>query len=189
MVTIKLHGIFEEFVKTDWLLNVKTVGEAFEAIEANSNKMLTALGNMQEYLTHFIIYVDDKIMPPEYLNSPILNKNSKIEVVPLMLGAVFVFDDFLIALVIMIIAMGIQMLVTRLMSPKAAKDIKNNSRMFSGYENVTKRNVAIPIGYGRLKIGSIVISNDLQIKGVIDNPAGGNLGGSYGGINNNKKIN
>ena len=69
------------------------------------------------------------------------------------------------------------------------KDIKNNSRMFSGYENVTKRNVAIPIGYGRLKIGSIVISNDLQIKGVIDNPAGGNLGGSYGGINNNKRIN
>lgn len=186
MVTIKLHGIFEEFVKTDWLLNVKTVGEAFEAIEANSNKMLTALGNMQEYLTHFIIYVDDKIMPPEYLNSPILNKNSKIEVVPLMIGALV---DWVVYLIIMLIAMGIQMLVTRLMSPKAAKDIKNNSRMFSGYENVTKRNVAIPIGYGRLKIGSIVISNDLQIKGVIDNPAGGNLGGSYGGINNNKKIN
>jgi predicted phage tail protein len=186
MVTIKLHGIFEEFVKTDWLLNVKTVGEAFEAIEANSNKMLTALGNMQEYLTHFIIYVDDKIMPPEYLNSPILSKNSKIEVVPLMIGALV---DWVVYLIIMLIAMGIQMLVTRLMSPKAAKDIKNNSRMFSGYENVTKRNVAIPIGYGRLKIGSIVVSNDLQIKGVIDNPAGGNLGGSYGGINNNKKIN
>ena len=186
MVTIKLHGIFEEFVKTDWLLNVKTVGEAFEAIEANSNKMLTALGNMQEYLTHFIIYVDDKIMPPEYLNSPILKKNSKIEVVPLMIGAI---ADWIVFLIIMIIAMGIQMLVTRLMSPKAAKDIKNNSRIFSGYENVTKRNVAIPIGYGRLKIGSIVVSNDLQIKGVIDNPAGGSLGGSYGGINNNKKIN
>jgi predicted phage tail protein len=82
MVNVKLHGVFEEFVKTDWLLNVKTVGEAFEAIEANTNKMLTALGSMQEYLTHFIIYVDDEIMPPEYLNSPILKKNSKIEVVP-----------------------------------------------------------------------------------------------------------
>jgi predicted phage tail protein len=160
MVTIKLHGIFEDFVKTDWLLNVKTVGEAFEAIEANSNKMLTALGTMQEYLTHFIIYVDDKIMPPEYLNSPILNKNSKIEVVPLLMGAI---ADWIIMAIIMLIAMGIQMLITRLMSPKAPKDVKNNSRMFSGYENVTKRNVAIPIAYGRLKIGSIVISNDLQI--------------------------
>ncbi len=182
MVNVKLHGIFEEFVKTDWLLNVKTVGEAFEAIEANSNKMLTALGNMQEYLTHFIIYVDDKIMPPEYLNSPILKKNSKIEVVPLMIGALV---DWFVYLIIMLIAIGIQMLVTRLMSPKAPKDIKNNSRMFSGYENVTKRNVAIPIGYGRLKIGSVVVSNDLQIKGVIDNPAGViGLGGNFigGGV-------
>ena len=171
MVNVKLHGVFENFVKTDWLLNVKTVGEAFEAIEANSNKMLTALGTMQEYLTHFIIYVDDKIMPPEYLNSPILKKNSKIEVVPVLMGAIAGLD-LLVYLVILLIAMGIQMLITHLMSPKAPKDIKNNSRMFSGYENVTKRNVAIPIGYGRLKIGSIVVSNDLQIKGVIDNPAG-----------------
>ena len=87
MVNIKLHGIFENFVKTDWLLNVKTVGEAFEAIEANSNKLIEILGTMQEYLSHFIIYVDDKIMAPEYLNSPILKKNSVVEVVPLILGA------------------------------------------------------------------------------------------------------
>lgn len=163
MVHIKLHGIFEQFVKTDWFLNVKTVAEAFEAIEANSNKMLTTLGLMQEYLTHFIIYVDDKPMPPEYLNSPILNKNSKIEVVPLILGGVIPFMDLLIYLLIFAIATGISMLITKLMSPKAPKDVKNNSRLFSNYENVTKRNVAIPIGYGRLKVGSIVISNDLII--------------------------
>ncbi len=83
--------------------------------------------------------------------------------------------------------MGIQMLITRLMSPKAPKDIKNNSRMFSGYENVTKRNVAIPIGYGRLKIGSVVVSNDLQIKGIIDNPAGG--GNFIGGGVLTRKVN
>jgi predicted phage tail protein len=182
MVSIKLHGIFEEFVKTEWLLNVKTIGEVFEAIEANSNKMLTALGTMQEYLTHFIIYVDDKIMPPEYLNSPILKKNSKVEVVPLLLGSAFVFDDLLIYLLIMVIAMGISMLITRLMSPKSPKDIKNNSRLFSAYENVTKRNVAIPIGYGRLKIGSVVVSNDVNIKGIIDNPTGlGSLNGTFVG--------
>lgn len=183
MVSIKLHGIFEEFVKTEWLLNVKTVGEVFEAIEGNSNKMLTALGTMQDYLTHFIIYVDDKIMPPEYLNSPILKKNSKVEVVPLLLGSVLPgLNELLIYLLIMVIAMGISMLITRLMSPKSPKDIKNNSRLFSAYENVTKRNVAIPIGYGRLKIGSVVVSNDVNIKGVIDNPTGlGSLNGTFVG--------
>lgn len=165
MVNVKLHGIFESFVKTEWSLNVKTIGEVFEAIEANSNKLIETLGTMQDYLSHFIIYVDDKIVAPEYLNSPILKKNSVVEVVPLILGA----DLGITAMIIIsLIAMGIQMLITRLLTPKAPKDIKNNSRMFSAYENVTKRNVAIPIGYGRLKIGSVLISNDLTTTSLVN---------------------
>ena len=165
MVNVKLHGIFESFVKTEWSLNVKTIGEVFEAIEANSNKLIETLGTMQDYLSHFIIYVDDKIVAPEYLNSPILKKNSVVEVVPLILGAELGIAAMII---IMLIAMGIQMLITRLLTPKAPKDIKNNSRMFSAYENVTKRNVAIPIGYGRLKIGSVLISNDLTTTSLVN---------------------
>ena len=168
MVNIKLHGIFENYVKTEWRLNVKTVFEAFEAIEANSGKLLEALGNFQEYLTHFIIYVDDKPVAHEYFNSPILKKDSKIEVVPLILGSTFGID-LLIAILLIAISTGISMLITSLMTPKAPKDIKNNSRLFSGYENVTKRNVSIPIGYGRLKIGSIVVANDVILTNKINN--------------------
>jgi predicted phage tail protein len=169
MVNIKLHGIFENYVKTEWHLNVKTVFEAFEAIEANSGKLLEALGNFQEYLTHFIIYVDDKPVSHEYFNSPILKKDSKIEVVPLILGSTIAGIDILIAILLIAISTGISMLITSLMTPKAPKDIKNNSRLFSGYENVTKRNVSIPIGYGRLKIGSIVVANDVILTNKINN--------------------
>jgi len=160
MVNIKLYGIFENFIKTEWTLNVKTVSEAFDAIEANSGKLIKTLGVLEEYISHFLIYVDGKIMSPDYLNSPILNKNSKIEVVPLVLGSDFGIT-LLVSLIIMAISTGIQLLITKLLSPKTPKDIKNNSKLFSGYENVTKRNVSIPIGYGRLKIGSVVISNYL----------------------------
>jgi predicted phage tail protein len=156
-------------VKTEWHLNVKTVFEAFEAIEANSGKLLEALGNFQEYLTHFIIYVDDKPVSHEYFNSPILKKDSKIEVVPLILGSTIAGIDILIAILLIAISTGISMLITSLMTPKAPKDIKNNSRLFSGYENVTKRNVSIPIGYGRLKIGSIVVANDVILTNKINN--------------------
>ena len=58
MVNVKLHGIFEEYVKTEWQLNVKTVSEIFEAIEANSGKLLQALGNFQEYLIKCFSNVD-----------------------------------------------------------------------------------------------------------------------------------
>ena len=168
MINVKLHGIFEQFVKTEWNLNVRTVFEAFEAIEANSGKLLETLGTFQDYLTHFIIYVDDKPMSVEYLNSPILKKDSRVEVVPLILGSDFGMS-FLIGLLLLAISTGIQLLITKLMSPKAPKDVKNNSRLFSGYENVTKRNVPVPIGYGRLKIGSIVISNGLTLINKISN--------------------
>lgn len=160
MVNIKLHGIFENLIKSEWTLNVKTVSEAFDAIEANSGKLLKTLGILEEYISHFLIYVDGKIMPPDYLNSPVLSKNSKIEIVPLILGSDFGIT-LLISLIVMAVATGIQILVTKLLSPKAPKDIKNNSKLFSNYENVTKRNVSIPIGYGRLKIGTVVVSNFL----------------------------
>lgn len=163
MVNIKLHGIFEKYMKTDWLLNVKTISEVFEAIEANTGKLTETLGNFQEYISHFIIYVDNKPVTSEYFNSPILKKNSKVEVVPLILTADGGLSMFLIGLLLIAVSTGIQLLITSLMTPKAPKDVKNNSRLFSGYENVTKRNVAIPIGYGRMKIGSILISNNVNI--------------------------
>jgi predicted phage tail protein len=156
MVNVKLHGIFENYMKLDWNFNISTVAEAFEAIEANTNCLIKTLGLLEEYISNFIVYVDGKIMPPEYINSPILKNNSKIEVVPLIMGS-----DFGISLLILAISIGIQFLITKLLTPKSPIDIKTTSKIFSSYENVTKRNVPIPIGYGRLKIGSVVISNDV----------------------------
>ncbi len=63
----------------------------------------------------------------------------------------------------LVVSIGIQLLISKIMTPKSPVDVKTNSRLFSGYENVTKRNVPIPLGYGRVKIGSIVISNNLLI--------------------------
>ena len=158
MVNIKLHGIFEQFVKTEWVLNVKTVGEALEAIEANSGKLIIGLNKLQEYLTHFIIYVDNKIVSSEYLYSPILKKNSNVEIVPLLMGS-----DFGLSLILLAISIGIQFLITKLLSPKNPIDVKSNSKYFSSYENVTKRNFPIPLGYRRIKTGSVVISNDINV--------------------------
>jgi predicted phage tail protein len=156
MVNVKLHGVFENFIETNWDLNVKSIIEVFQAIEANTGKLISTLGNINEYISYFMIYVDDKIVAPEYLNSPILKRNSKVEVVPLILGSA---EQIIIGLILLAISTGIQMLITKLLTPESPTDIKTVSRLFSGYENVSLRNVSIPIGYGRLKIGSIVISN------------------------------
>ena len=56
------------------------------------------------------------------------------------------------------------MLITKLLTPKSPTDIKTVSRLFSSYENVSLRNVAIPIGYGRLRIGSIIVANNINFR-------------------------
>lgn len=160
MVSVKLHGIFENYLKLDWQLNVSSVSEIFDAIEANTGSLVKTLGHLESYISNFIIYVDGKITPPEYLDSPILKKDSIVEIVPLLIGSDFGITAFLLMLVVSI---GIQLLISKIMTPKSPVDVKTNSRLFSGYENVTKRNVPIPLGYGRVKIGSIVISNNLLI--------------------------
>jgi len=162
MVNIKLHGIFEEFVPTDWQLNVQSIAEVFEAIESNTGKLINTLGILEEYISYFIIYLDDKIVPPEYFHSPIVKKDSKIQVVPLIMGS-DPSGGILTALLMMAIGTGIQFLVTKLLTPKSPVDIKTTSMFFNNYENVAKRNVVVPIGYGRLKLGTVVVSNDLNV--------------------------
>ena len=49
------------------------------------------------------------------------------------------------------------------LSPKAPKDVKTNSTILGGIRNVLNRNIAVPIGYGRMRLGSAVISNDIQV--------------------------
>jgi len=168
MVNIKLHGIFEKYVKTDWKLNVKTVLEAFRAIEANTNRFVNSLISISDISSHFLIYVDDKLIAREYLNSPILKKNSKIEVVPVISGSDPV--SIITAIIVILISTAVSYLVTKLLTPKAPQDRKNVSSLFSGYENVVSRGVAIPFGYGRLRLGSIVIGNDVIFQyGATDN--------------------
>ena len=168
MVNIKLNGIFENFIDTEWNLNVSSVLEMFEAIEANSNKLISTLGVLGEYISHFIVYLDGEIVPPEYINSPILKKDSKIEVVPLIFGS----GTLIMGIILMVISMGIQMLITKMLTPKSPTDVKTVSRLFTSYENVSMRNVVIPVGYGRLKISSIVISNNVLFSYVSPNRSG-----------------
>ena len=55
------------------------------------------------------------------------------------------------------------------LSPKAPKDIKTDSTVIGGVRNVLNRNIVIPIGYGRLRVGSAVVSNDLKVKQIMVN--------------------
>ena len=164
MIDITLHGILGKKLGKNWRLNVDSVYEIFEAVEANNQKINKYFSDFQKFVTHFIVYVNGKILPPHLLKSKMLENENKVEIVPIIQGGLAAT-----LVVIGIILMILSIVLSIILSPKVPKDVKTNSSILGGINNVLNRNAPVPLGYGRLKIGSLVISNDIIIIPRFDN--------------------
>jgi predicted phage tail protein len=157
MINIILHGVLGKKLGKNWQLNVDSIYEIFEAVEANNQKINKYFSDFKKFVTHFIVYVDGKILPSHLLKSKILENGNKVEIIPIVQGGGT-------ALIITgIIMMILSIILSIVLSPKVPKDVKTNSSIMGSINNVLNRNAPVPLGYGRLKVGSLVISNDILI--------------------------
>lgn len=183
MIDITLHGILGKKLGKNWQLDVDSVFEIFEAVEANNQKINKYFSDFKKFVSHFVVYIDGKIMPAHLLKSKILENGSKVEILPVVQGGIE-----LVIIGILLIILSIVLAVV--LSPKAPKDVKTNSSILGGIRNVLNRNIPVPIGYGRLRIGSAVISNLISISPIPANtPYQGSLVTSSGIPTFNKRIN
>lgn len=155
MIDITLEGILAEKFGKEWNLDVRSIIEIFEAIEANTGKFSKFSRDLQKTFNHFVVYINNKLVPAHYLCAKILKSGDKVKILPVIKGSVALFW---IGLALMILSIVISIVF----SPKAPKDVKTASSSISGIKNVLNRNIAVPIGYGRFKIGSAVVSNELN---------------------------
>lgn len=58
-----------------------------------------------------------------------------------------------------VISFGISFLINKLLTPKNPKQVQTSSYIFSSKENAANRNTPVPVNYGRLRIGTHVISS------------------------------
>ena len=184
MVNVTLKGILGKKLGPDWSLSVSSVFEIFEAVEANSSAVSKNFSDLQEFVTHFMVFVDGKVVPCYLMNSKILKQNSKVEIVPLIQGSAPAVP-FIIAMIFSVISM----IVTKQMSPKSPRDVKTNSTILGQLRNVSSRNIVVPIGYGRLRLGSALISNyiNVQSDNFQDSGSSGLSGSQDGGnVNGNR---
>ena len=181
MINITLEGILGEKLGKTWELDVKSIIEIFEAIEANTSDFSKYSRDLQKTFNHFVVYLNNKLVPARYLCAKILRHGDNIKILPIIKGS----EPFtLIITAILLIILSI--VISIVFSPKAAKDVKTASSSISGVKNVLNRNICIPIGYGRFKIGSAVISNLINTKQLTTsiNSYGVSYGGSAGGADN-----
>lgn len=172
MINVTLHGILGKKLGKFWELEVESIMEVFEAVEANCYQVNKYFNDFNKFFTHFVVYIDGKMMPAHLIKSKILKPDSKVEIVPVVQGGWFILVGVILIVLSIVLAV--------LLSPKAPKDVKTNSTILGGVRNVLNRNIPIPIGYGRMRLGSAVISNDIIITSV--DPDKNNFENAYGSL-------
>jgi len=156
---------------------VDSFEELISCISANFDNFGVKINNLKTKFDGLLIIVDGSIVD----NGTVLNQKIRnariIELVPVISLAAFASSTilftsitattiagkigvFIVNTIIMsVISFGISFLVNKLLSPKDPKQVKTSSFIFSSKDNVTNRNTPVPVSYGRLRIGSHVISS------------------------------
>lgn len=178
MTTINLHGILAEEFGACFQIAIRNAKETIEAISANKQNFRHRMMELAKSGINYTIIVDGyHIKKIQELNF----KNPKeIDLVPAIMGAggarkiigailtvvgiVLMFTPFA-PLGAVLISTGVTLMMTKETKTdpissytSAAKE----SLVFSSKANITQQGVPVPVGYGRLRVGSVVIQSSIK---------------------------
>ena len=167
---IILHGkLAKKFGKSFEFYNIHNLKNAVSAINTLNPEFKSYLVKQSQKGINYQVIVDGKIVQ-NVNNFTDIKQESKIQFVPCILGCDPV--TIIVTLVVNLIVAGIQYL----MFPTDAMDerrieasIKGESYMFSSPDNLARQGQALPLGYGRLRIGSQIISSHIISKDLSNN--------------------
>ena len=186
MTTIRLHGILAQKYGEVFKMDISKPRDVIRAIDANRDGFRKTVMDLQkEGFSYEILVNKQRLNKNEFLNS---KKAQEIDLVPFIVGAGI---HLVVALAVSLVSAAIQF---ALMDPgtidggQSTVGGDNKSMMFSSSQiNLTAQGSPLPIGYGRLKVGSSVIQASLKslpqttnsVDGMVHNPFT-SKGNSYG---------
>jgi len=184
MTKVYLKGRLGKVVGSFFKFNCRTLKEVFNAIEANTGKFEKFVGLNKK--REFAVFVDGKevdcdgtfnvnVKAKEVLIIPVLFGSfvaTSAAITAALLGgkmiigvsslafiATFKVVNFIVGAVLMAaFSFGMSLLMSKLMKKDDPEIVKTTSFAFQGAENVTRQGVVVPVGYGRMLVGSRVIS-------------------------------
>lgn len=159
MKKIFLYGELGKSLGKEWELEVDSVQEALWAIEANTGKLTSFLSANTEKFGYYTFRVDDKkLSSREELESKFPKSSKEIHIMPQVAGG-----DIVNILIQVVIAVATALIMQAIFKPPKPKDERQTrSYLFSGPENTAAQGIPVPLGYGRLRVGSVVISASLR---------------------------
>ena len=188
MKTVYLYGKLGKRFGKKWNLSVGSTSEAFAAIEANSEGFLSYLINSQKKGVDYCVLNKNPLslktkrdfesaqILPEQVTVHQSSKEIHILAAP-QGGVVFVPAMFVGGVVSggltlfgkIVVALAVSFVVGAIMNalfkpPKRGEPTTTKSFLMRGSANRTSQGVAVPLGYGTLKIGSTNISKDRIVR-------------------------
>lgn len=173
------------------------------------------LGNKLKKYNHIfdsvMVVIDDKIVTDASKINDCIRNCNKIELIPVQIFSAFVTSTtaaivaaaaatgisaaviaFTVNLILVsVLTFGISFLVSKLLAPKDPKQVKTSSYILSSKTNIAARNTPIPIGYGKLRVASSVVSSygmNFDYEPTNPGSAAGTSIGYVGGVGNNPSI-
>ena len=177
MKKVFLHGELGESLGKEWDLEVDSVQEVFCAIEANTNKFTRFLAENSEKFKYYTFQIDDEYLTSKKeLESKLPEKAKNIHIMPQIAGG-----DPISILIQVVIAVATSLIMQALFKPPKAKEQRETkSYLFAGTQNVAAQGIPVPLGYGRLKVGSVVVSAAVRHLPYVKGPGAGGGGLSTG---------
>ena len=188
MTEVLIEGRMGSLLGKHHKFSCTKLGEIFSALEANTGKLRRYfLLNKKRY---FSVFVNGKAIDQNFFSNTNV-KDAKVVILPILMGAVIgtaiaaglgmtvaagsaaaaagaavgsltLAGKIVAGIVNAIVAFGISLAVSKLLAPDSPELTNTSSFAFGTPENIAKQGGPVPIGYGRLLIGSRVISSNLM---------------------------
>jgi hypothetical protein len=183
MTQVILHGILAKEFKQSFSLAIKRPKEVFDAVSCSHSNFRNRIVELAKQGVHFALLVDGKKMTSmEELS--IASDNQKIDIVPVICGSgplVLVVvgvavslggaaiggmvGSLLVSVGVGLFMMGIQMMLApkpKMERPESVVNSAKQSFLFSSKANIAEQGIPVPVGYGRLRVGSAVIQSTIK---------------------------
>jgi predicted phage tail protein len=164
MTTIRLHGILAQKYGKVFEMEIDKPRDVIRAIDANREGFRKTVVDLQKQGFSYELIVNKKRLNKEEFSNN--KKPQEIDFVPFIVGAGTGLEMVLISLAVSLISAVVQY---ALMDPgtidggQSTVSGDSKSLMFgSSQVNLAAQGSPLPIGYGRLKVGSSVIQSSMK---------------------------
>lgn len=178
MTSIHLHGILAQEFGKEMCCKIRRPKEIFNAIDANKPNFIKRIVDLCREGIHYSIVVDG-IDVKEIHELNITKEPQRIDLVPAIvgsgrvggailavIGAVLIATGFGTPIGYLLLGTGLQMMLAPKPKPEQRPQSEvsglKESFIFSSKANLAQQGVPVPVGYGRLRVGSSIIQSTIK---------------------------